>query len=144
MYNQCILIGRLGADAEMNTTQGGQDVTNFNLATSEKWKDRDGTPQERTEWHRIVVWGALAKACSSLKKGALVHVVGRIQSRSFEHNGTQKHITEIKAEVVTFLERGERGDDSKQSSGLDYARSQAKPKWEGGKSKVASSDGLPF
>lgn len=146
MYNQVILIGRLGADAEMNTTQGGQDVTNFNMATSERWKDRDGTAQERTEWHRIVIWGALAKACSTLKKGALVHVVGRMQTRTFEQNGQQKYVTEVKAEVVTFLERGERGDDTKQSTSLDNARPQPQPRAQGfgGKSRVASPDGLPF
>lgn len=141
MYNQCTLIGRLGADVEASSTQGGQDVANFNMATSEKWKDRDGNIQERTEWHRIVVWGTLAKACSNLRKGQLVHVVGRIQSRSFEQGGQTKYVTEIKADTVTFLERGERGGE--QSSGLDNARPQARPTARGSRSG-SLPDGMPF
>jgi len=144
MYNQCILIGRLGADAEMNTTQGGQDVCNFNLATSERWKDKNEQMQERTEWHRIVVWGAQAKSCSVLKKGALVQVSGRIQSRTYEHNGQTKYITEIKAETVIFLERVERAVPADQSSGFDNARPAAKATWQGGKSRVVPPDGMPF
>jgi single-strand DNA-binding protein len=139
MYNQCTLIGRLGADVEARSTQGGKDVANFNMATSEKWKDRN--IQERTEWHRIVVWGTLAKACSNLRKGQLVHVVGRIQSRSFEHGGQTKYVTEIKADTVIFLERGERGGE--QSSGFDNARPQARPPARGSRS-AALPDGMPF
>lgn len=141
MYNQAVLIGRLGADAEASSTQGGQDVANFNMATSEKWKDRDGNYQERTEWHRVVVWGALAKACGNLRKGQLVQVVGKIQSRSFEQGGQTKYITEIKADTVNFLERGERGGE--QPSSLDNARPQARP--QPGRSRAGSPpDGMPF
>lgn len=142
MYNQVILIGRLGAAAETSTTQGGQDVANFNMATSEKWKDRDGNYQERTEWHRIVVWGTLAKACATLAKGQLVQVVGRIQTRNFEQGGQTKYITEIKAETVNFLERPERADREQPASAQDarpQARQAAFPKRNAG-----LPDGMPF
>lgn len=139
MYNQAVLIGRLGADAEHNVTQSGQEVANFNLATSEKWVQKDGTQQERTEWHKVVVWGNQAKPVGNLRKGALVHVTGRIQTRSYEHNGQTKFVTEIKAETVTFLERaGDRHGDREQSPGFDNARPQARPQ-----SRVARPTGLP-
>ena len=141
MYNQCTLIGRLGADVEASSTQGGKDVANFNMATSEKWKDLNGNIQERTEWHRIVVWGTLAKACSNLRKGQLVHVVGRIQSRSFEQGGQTKYVTEIKADTVNFLERGERGGE--QPSSFDNARPQARPAARGQRAG-SLPDGMPF
>lgn len=143
MYNQAILIGRLGADAEHSTTQSGQEVANFKMATGEKWIAKDGTPQERTEWHRVVVWGNQAKAVGNLRKGALVHVTGRIQSRSYEQDGQTKFITEIKAETVTFLEKlGERAADREQSFGADNARPQARQTFA--RRNAGAPDGMPF
>ena len=90
--NKVILVGRLGKDPETRYTSSGQAVCNFSMATDETYKDRAGERQKRTEWHRIVVWGKLAEVCQQyLKKGSLIFVEGRIQSREWTAKGGQKH-----------------------------------------------------
>jgi single-strand DNA-binding protein len=103
--NKAILIGNLGADPEVRFTQGGQAVANFRIATSESWKDKNGQQQERTEWHRIVVWGKLAELCGEyLKKGRQCYVEGRLQTREWTNKENQKQwTTEVVAQQVTFL-----------------------------------------
>ncbi len=103
--NKVILIGRLGADPEVRYTQSGQAVANFNLATHESWKDRDGQPQEKTEWHRIVVWGRQAETCGEyLRKGREAYVEGRLETRQWQdREGNDRYTTEIKAQTVRFL-----------------------------------------
>lgn len=103
--NKAILIGNLGADPEVRFTAGGQAVANFRIATSESWKDKNGQPQERTEWHRIVVWGKLAELCGEyLKKGRQCYVEGRLQTREWMNKENQKqYTTEVVAQQVTFL-----------------------------------------
>lgn len=102
--NKVILIGRLGADPEVKTVTGGNNVARLSVATSENWTDREGQKQERTEWHRIVVWGKLAEICGKyLAKGRQVYVEGRLQTRSWEDNGQKKYSTEIVANTVQFL-----------------------------------------
>ena len=103
--NKVILVGRLGADPELKTLSSGQSVANFNIATSENWVDRDGQKQERTEWHRIVVWGKLAEICRQhLAKGRQVFVEGKLQTRSWEdQQGQKRYTTEITATTVQFL-----------------------------------------
>ncbi len=110
--NKVILVGNLGRDPELRYTQGGQGVANFTLATNERWKDRDGNNQERTEWHRIVVWGKQAENCAQyLQKGRSVYLEGRLQTREWEDKeGVKRHTTEIVAQTVQFLGgRGEGG-----------------------------------
>jgi single-strand DNA-binding protein len=109
--NKAILVGRLGRDPETRYTSGGQAVANFTLATDETFKDRSGERQKRTEWHRIVLWGKLAEIAQQyLKKGQLVYIEGRIQSRQWEdkRDGQKKSTTEIVANVMRML--GSRGD----------------------------------
>ena len=108
--NKVFLIGNLGADPEVRYTASGSAVANFRIATSENWTDKNGERQERTEWHRVVVWGRQAEHCGEyLRKGRSVHVEGRIQSREWEdREGQRRFITEIIAQSVTFL--GSRGD----------------------------------
>lgn len=110
--NSARIIGYVGQDPEVRYTQGGQAVSNFSVATSEKWKDRDGKIQERTEWHRIVVWGKQAESCAEyLRKGRQVYVDGRIQTREWEDKDDNKrYTTEIVAMRVLFL--GKDGSDS--------------------------------
>ncbi len=95
--NRVILIGRLGDDPKSRYTPNGDAVVNFNIATNEAWKDKDGNPQVRTDWHRIVAWRQLAEFCIKyLKKGNRVYVEGRLRTRSWENKeGTTSHITEI-------------------------------------------------
>jgi len=106
--NKVILVGRLGNDPEIRYTQQGVAVTNFNIATSETWLDKAGAKQERTEWHRIVVWGKMAETCSQyLAKGRQVYVEGRLQTRQWEDkDGAKRYTTEVVASTVQFLDRG--------------------------------------
>jgi single-strand DNA-binding protein len=104
--NKAILVGRLGRDPETRFTSGGQAVANFTLATDETFKDRAGERQKRTEWHRIVVWGKLAEITQQyLKKGMLVYVEGRIQTRQWEdkRDGQKRTTTEIVGNVMRML-----------------------------------------
>lgn len=117
MLNKATLIGNLGADPDIRYTQSGQPVTNFRMATSDRWTDQNGETQERTEWHRIVVWGRLAEICGRyLAKGRRVYVEGCIQTRQYEKDGETRYITEIKAATVLFLDgqAGEKRDPQPQ------------------------------
>ena len=111
--NKVILIGNLGRDPELRYTQNGQAVVNFTLATSENWTDKSGEKVERTEWHRIVVWGRVGELCAQyLSKGRTVYVEGRLQTREWEDkDGNKRSTTEINAQTVQFLggPRGESG-----------------------------------
>lgn len=106
MLNKVQIIGRLGSDPESKTLSNGQTVVNMSVATSEKWLDRDGQKQERTEWHRVVVYGKPAEAAAKyLSKGRLVYVEGKLQTRSWEdQGGVKRYSTEVVASGVKFLE----------------------------------------
>jgi single-strand DNA-binding protein len=108
--NKVILVGNLGADPEMRYTQGGSGVCEMRLATNESWMGKDGQRQERTEWHRIVVWGKKAEVVSKyLKKGRQVYVEGRLQTRTWDDKeGQKRYTTEIIANDVQFLGGGGR------------------------------------
>jgi single-strand DNA-binding protein len=103
--NKVMIIGRLGADPEMKTLSSGNSLTTFSIATSENWKDKDGQKQEKTEWHRIVVWGKLAEICGKyLAKGREAYIEGKLQTRSWEdQQGQKRYTTEIVAANVQFL-----------------------------------------
>ena len=111
--NKVILVGHLGADPDMRYTPSGQGVCELRVATSESWNDKNGQKQERTEWHRVVVWGKRAEICSKyLSKGRQVYIEGRIQTRNYDDKeGNKKYITEVIANDVQFLGggRGEGG-----------------------------------
>lgn len=106
MINKAMLIGRLGKDPEVRYTPDGTMVTNFNLATDEQWKDKNGEKVQKTEWHRIVTFGKLAEICGNyLVKGKLVFVEGRIQTRSWEDkDGVKRFTTEIVASNMQMLD----------------------------------------
>jgi len=108
--NKVILIGRLGADPELKYMPSGDPVANFNLATDESFRDKNGNTQDKTEWHRIVAFRRLAEICGEyLKKGKLVYIEGRIQSRSWEDkNGVKRFTTEIIANTMQML--GKKGE----------------------------------
>lgn len=103
--NKVILIGNLGAPPEVRFTPGGQAVANFRIATNESWTDKNGQKQERTEWHRIVVWGKLAELCGEyLAKGRQCYVEGRLQTREWtDKEGKKNYTTEVVAQSVVFL-----------------------------------------
>ncbi len=108
-----MIIGNLGADVELKYTAGNQPVATFRLATSESWTDKEGQKQERTEWHRVVVFGRVAELCGKyLSKGRQVYVEGRLQTRQWQDkDGNTRYTTEINAKDVLFLNNGSRGDD---------------------------------
>jgi len=117
--NKVILVGRLGKDPELRSTTSGTSVCEFTIATGESWKGKDGQTQERTEWHRIVVWGRLGEICSKfLSKGRQVFLEGRIQTRSWEDkDGNKRYTTEIVARDVQFLGSGAGGGNRGGSDG---------------------------
>ena len=118
--NKVILVGNLGRDPEVKYTKSGQAVTSFSLATSEKFKGKDGAQQEKTEWHRIVVWGKLAEICGEhLSKGKQVYLEGKNQTREWEDNdGNKRQTTEVVCHVMTML-----GQAGGSGSGQGGARS---------------------
>ena len=97
--NKVILIGNLGRDPEVRYTQDGRAICNFTMATTENWRDKNtGEKRDRTEWHRVVVWGRLAEICADyLSKGRQVYVEGRLQTRDWEdkETGQKRYMTEV-------------------------------------------------
>ena len=106
MINKAILIGNLGADPEIRYTQNGTAVATFNVATTERWKNKEGGMEERTEWHRIVAWRQLAEICGNyLHKGSKVYIEGSIQTRQWEdRDGNKRYTTEIVAREMKMLD----------------------------------------
>ena len=107
--NKVILVGNLGRDAELRYTPGGAPVATLNLATTEVWNDKtSGQKQEKTEWHRIVLWGKSAESLSEyLTKGKQIFVEGRLQTRKWQDKeGHEKYTTEIRADRITLLGGG--------------------------------------
>ncbi len=123
--NKAILIGRLGKDPELRYTSGGKAVASFSLATSERWSAADGTKQESTTWHNIVVWGKQAEIMKEyLSKGREVYIEGRIANRSYEDkDGVKKYISEVVVQSFQFV--GSKGDAA--SSGGSGGYSSAPP-----------------
>jgi single-strand DNA-binding protein len=138
--NKVILLGRLGADPQLKYTPSGRATVNFNLATNQVWKDQEGKQQEKTDWSRVVAWGKLAEIMGEyLKKGGLVYIEGRLQTRSYEDtNGVKKFITEVVAQEMEMLGGGKRGE----SAGSE-GPSEAPPAGEGMPDPADVSD-LPF
>ncbi|MFZ4402976.1 MAG: single-stranded DNA-binding protein [Pseudobdellovibrionaceae bacterium] len=140
--NKVIIVGRLGADPEVKVVGPNATVARLSVATSEAWV-KDGQKQERTEWHRITVWGKLAEVCGKhLSKGRQVYIEGKLQTRSWENQqGQKQYATEIVANTVQFLgASGERTTASSGSSAHDdpgYQDFGPEPSFQ-------SSDEIPF
>jgi single-strand DNA-binding protein len=117
--NKVILIGRLGADPEMRYTADGTPVATFRIATTETRKNKDGTKSDQTEWHRIVAWRRLGEISGEyLKKGKLVYVEGRLQSREFEgRDGIKRKSVEIIATTMKMLGGGAGSPDERRAGG---------------------------
>ena len=116
--NKVILVGNLGQDPEVKYTAGGAAVTTLSLATSESWKDKDtGQDQEKTEWHRVVLWRRLAEIAGEyLKKGSKVYIEGQLQTRKWEQDGQTRYTTEVVGRDMQFLDsRGNNSSDNSSS-----------------------------
>lgn len=151
MINKVILVGRLGKDPEIRSTPGGQSVAKFTIATDEKFTDRAGEKQERTEWHNIVAWGKLGEICGQyLKKGKLVYIEGSIRTDSWDdkESGQKKYRTEIVARDMKMLDR--RGDEGGGGGGGSYgggysqSRGSGKSAPAGGGDMVEDDEEVPF
>jgi single-strand DNA-binding protein len=122
--NKVILIGRLGRDPEMRYTPSGQPVANFSLATDESYTGKDGQKVQKTEWHKVVVWGKQAEFCGNyLSKGRLVYIEGKLETRRWtDKDGVEKYTTEIKADRVLGLDsaQGQAGAGAPPAQGQEY------------------------
>jgi single-strand DNA-binding protein len=138
--NKVILIGNLGKDPETRYTSTGSPVTNFSIATTEKWTSKDGNKEEKTEWHRVVTFGKQAEICSEyLSKGRQVYVEGRLQTRSWDDkDGNKRYTTEIVAHQVLML--GKR-DDYASPDRQSQQNQNSNPDQGGGQ---ADTDDVPF
>ncbi len=154
MINKAIIVGRLGKDPEIRYTSSGTPVANFTIATDEKWTGQDGVKQSKTEWHNIVAWNRLAEICEQyLKKGKLVYVEGRIQTRSWDdRDGNKRYMTEIVANTMQML-GSRREEGSMDSQGYGDSRPAAKGSPNNGKQSVnegppsdidLTDDDIPF
>jgi single-strand DNA-binding protein len=117
--NKVILAGNLCQDPTVRFTKSGQAVASFSLATNERWTKKDGTKEDKTEFHRIVIWGKLAEIAGEyLNKGKQVYIEGRLQTREWDDkDGNKKHTTEIVANNMTMLGQAGSGSSSQSSSG---------------------------
>jgi single-strand DNA-binding protein len=121
MINKVILVGRLGKDPEIRSTPGGKTVAKFTVATDERYTDRNGEKQDRTEWHNIVAWDRLGEICGQyLKKGKLVYIEGSLRTDSWDdkESGQKRYRTEIIAREMKMLDR--RGDEGGGGQGQSY------------------------
>jgi single-strand DNA-binding protein len=148
MINKVILVGRLGKDPEIRSTPQGTSVAKFTLATDEKFTDRAGERQERTEWHNIVAWGKLGEICGQyLKKGKLVYIEGAIRTDSWDdkESGQKKYRTEIVANTMKMLDRrgDEGGGGEYAAGGGGYNKSPRGPKGGPGPD-MGDDDDVPF
>ncbi len=105
--NKVILVGNLGADPELKYTPTNRALCNLRIATTEVYKDKGGQRQEKTEWHRVTVWGDQATNCSKyLAKGRSVYIEGRLQTRTYDKDGQKHYATDVVADRVVFLGSG--------------------------------------
>ncbi len=140
--NKVILVGNLGRDAELRYTPGGAAVATLNLATTEVWNDRSNQRQEKTEWHRVVVWGKQAESLQEyLTKGKQIYVEGRLQTRQWDDkDGNKKYTTEIKADRITLLGGGSGASGARSSErGGGHAAPMDEPPME-----PITDDDIPF
>jgi single-strand DNA-binding protein len=153
-----MLLGNLGADPELRVTPGGQAVLKLRLATNESYLDRNNVRQERTEWHRVTVWGRRAEALGKiLQKGDSLFVEGRLQTSSYEKNGEKRYSTEVVANNIVLPGRGrgegagaprESGAPRREPRGAGGAGGEEAPfddfSQGGGSSGGAGEDDIPF
>ena len=133
--NKVVLVGHLGGDPETRFLPSGAAVANFNLATNESWKDTNGEFQDKTEWHRCVMFGKSAELAGDLlKKGQLAYIEGKLQTRNWEDkDGVKRYTTEVVCDMFTMLGRK-----------MDSAETQERPKPNESEDSPLDDDDLPF
>ncbi len=145
--NKVILVGNLGRDAELRYTPGGSPVATINLATTEVWNDKAGQKQEKTEWHRVVLWGKTAESLNEyLVKGKQIYVEGRLQTRQWDDkDGNKRYTTEIRGDRIVLLGGGGGGMGGRQqtrSTATTGGGSSEEPMLEPG--SELTDDDIPF
>jgi single-strand DNA-binding protein len=140
--NKVILVGNLGRDIELRYTPGGAAVATLNLATTEVWTDRNNQRQEKTEWHRVIVWGKQAESLQEyLTKGKQIYVEGRLQTRQWDDkDGNKRYTTEIKTNRITLLGGAGRG----LAAGTMERASESKSIADETPMEAISEDDIPF
>lgn len=145
--NKVILVGNLGRDPDVRYTKSGAAVANFPIATNERWKNKEtGNFEERTEWHRVVVWNRQAELCKEyLSKGRSVYIEGRLQTRQWDDkDGNKRYTTEVVAQLIQFLDRrgaaNDGGDEAVAPSRADAVGQSATD----GPPPLESDDDIPF
>lgn len=141
--NKVILVGHLGRDPELRYTPSGSPVATFSLATNDTWTDKAGEKQERTEWHRVVVWGKQAEIAGEyLAKGKQVFIEGSLQTREWnDRDGNKRQTTEVRAQRVIMLGRGEGRSEGGAGSGMGRGGAT---EIESGAEPPAGEDDIPF
>lgn len=139
--NKCIFVGHLGRDAEVKYTTSGAAVASLSMACSEQWTDKGGQKQERTEWVRVQVWGKTAETIGQyLTKGKLVYVEGKMQTRKWsDKDGNDRYTTEIRADRVVLLSKGESAPAAYQPAVRPAERGESDPL-----DQPDEDDDLPF
>lgn len=125
MLNRAEVIGHLGRDPEIRYTQGGDAACTLAIATTERWKDKEGNPKEHTEWHRCTAFGKTAEICGKyLKKGSLVYVAGKLKTKKYtDRDGVEKYSTEIAMHVMQMLDRKPEGQQDARPQAQESASS---------------------
>jgi single-strand DNA-binding protein len=146
--NKVILVGRLGKDPEIRSIPSGTSVAKFSLATDERFTDKAGEKQERTEWHNIVAWGKLAEICGQyLRKGKLVYIEGSIRTDSWDdkESGQKKYRTEIIANTMQMLDKKGDDDGGGYSGGGGYAKKSSGASAPANRAaEIEDDDEVPF
>ena len=142
--NKVMLIGNLGKDPEVRYTASGQAVTSFSLATSEKFKGKNGEWEERTEWHNVTLWGKLAEIAGEyLAKGKTVYIEGRLQTRKWQDkSGNDRYTTEIVGDKMQML--GGKGDGGGARRGGDVTSEPVGGGAGGYEEPPFQDDDIPF
>jgi len=146
--NKVIILGNLGRDPEMRYLQSGEAVANLAIATTDKWKDKEGNQQEKTEWHRVTFFGRLAEVCGQyLKKGSQLYVEGSLSTRKYtDKDGVEKYATEIKGHSMQML-GGKPEGQQQAAEPQQRPQQQAAPRPSGGGSGNGFDDfdsDIPF
>ena len=141
--NKVILVGNLGRDAELRYTPGGAAVATLNMATTEVWNDKAGQKQEKTEWHRVILWGKTAESLSEyLTKGKQIYVEGRLQTRQWDDkDGNKRYTTEIRSDRIVLLGGGSGGS---RGGGMSRGADESGPSAAPDVSVPLTDDDIPF
>lgn len=148
--NKVILVGNLGKDPEVRYTPSGTAVASFSMATTERYKDRDGNQQEKTEWHNIIAWRQLAEICGKfLHKGKQVYIEGKLTTRSYDdRDGNKRYVTEIVADQMQMLGSKDDGQRTTQPAQQQPTRQERPAQQSGGGFNTQDSfnpdDEIPF